>query len=150
MDNIILKDKSINIDGLEYPCRYPENYRFDKCLYCSNSDKLYNKKNIRVYNPKLKQHCYLEWYWPNIGDTNLLFVTFPRTDGPVDSWSSSVTQHVNITTWTRENMIGEFVRFRIISINEDNYCRVSDNWNYKNDGIYARDAFYKINKIFEM
>ena len=34
----------------------------------------------------------------------------------------------------------------LLEIKEDGYCRVSDGYN-KPSGWYARDAFYKINKI---
>jgi len=155
--NIKKWDQFINestiIDGLEYPISEEDfeyiSRRGSKFAYVSNNpDNWHDKKNIRVYNHNTKKHFYLEKVWPKVGDNNLLFIDFPRTDAPVDSWSSDATQYAKVTAWGSGDRghSGDFVRFKIIEIDKDNYCRVDDGFN-KPSGWYARSCFYKINKI---
>ncbi len=80
-----------------------------------------------------------------LNDSNLVFITFPRTDAPVNSWTHA-TQHATIRTWAKPDLAGEFVRFKILSIDKYNYCSIDDGYN-KPAGAYALDCFYKINKI---
>lgn len=145
--------KGTIIDGIEYPISerdfdYLQRGGWSNYAYVNNSDNFNDKRNIRVYNHNTKEHYYLEGVWPEIGDGNLLFVTFPKTDAPRTSWSQHATQHASVRTWgAREGYTGEFVRYTIEEISKDNYCKVSDGYNHGASGWYARDSFYKINKI---
>lgn len=141
------------IDGLEYPIT-ESNFEHissrvsGKYAYYSISENFNDKRNIRIYNHSTKEHYFLEQVWPKIGDTNLLFVDFPRDDAPMDSWYSHATQHANIRTWARNELSGELVRYRIIGIDEHNYCRVDDGYNTPS-GVYHRSCFYTILKKFK-
>ncbi|MFA5586368.1 MAG: hypothetical protein WDA02_07485 [Saccharofermentanales bacterium] len=148
-------NEGIKIDGLEYPIserdfEYMKNSGYSNFAYVNNNpDKWHDKKHIRVYNHITKQHFYLEKVWPEVGDNNLIFVDFPRTDAPTDSWSQHATQYAKVRSWgqSRDEHHGDFIRFKIIQINDDNYCKVDDGYNEQPSGWYARDSFYKINKI---
>lgn len=146
------KYKGVTIDGLEYPISersfdYLIRSANSQYAYASNSENFHNKKNIRVYNHTTKEHYYLENVVVEVGDEGLLFVDFPKTDGPRNSWSERATQVVKIRTWGREEHRGEFVRYEITEIDKDNYCRVDDGYNKHKSGWYARDCFYKVIKI---
>lgn len=142
------------IDGLEYHTS-EENFNHyssygGRFAYFHIGDEWYDKNNIRVYNHTTKEHYFLEKVWPNLGDNNLLFIDFPRTDAPIDSWSSHATQYAKVRSWAHSHILsGDFVRFTIESIDKDNYCKITDGHNYPH-GWYARDCFYKIQKIFKM
>lgn len=112
----------------------------------NNPDNFHDKKHIRVYNHNTKHTFFLENIEVKVGDNNLLFIDFPRTDAPIDSWSKDSTQYATIRTWNRDNYQGDFVRFTIVEIGKDGMCRVSDGHNEPH-GWYARSCFYKINKI---
>jgi hypothetical protein len=152
---INIKENGVLIDDLLYPItksNFKYNIKFGSPKYCYSlfdSSDFYNRKYLRVYNHSTKEHYYLERAWPDITDNNLLFVDFPRSDGPIDSWASHVTQHACIRTWAREGYVGEFVRYKIVEIGKDNYCKVEDGYNSPS-GWYARDCFYKINKRFKI
>lgn len=146
------------IDGLEYHIsekdfEYHTRYGSKYAYFNPNAiENWYNKNMIRVYNHYTKEHLFLERVWANIGDNNLLFIDFPRMDGPIDSWCKAVTQYAIIKSWSdrAENELGgDFVRFTIDSIDKDNFCKVSDGYN-SNSGWYARGAFYKIIKTCKM
>lgn len=149
-DSIIAIKETILIGGLEYPIT-EKNWKYLQWQgtgypYANNSEDFNDKRHIRVWNKHTKEHYFLEKGWPEIGEGGLVFVIFPRTDGPTNSWASYVTQHVNIKTWGGKRD-GEFVRFEIKSIDKHNYCTVTDGYNKTNGGIYARDSFYTVNKI---
>jgi hypothetical protein len=142
------------IDGIKYPIT-PESFERLKnrgsifAYESNNPDNFYDKRNIRVYNHNTKYHYYLENVEVKIGDSNLLFIDFPRSDGPMGSWDSSVTQHAIVKSWGQSRGVhaGCFVRFRIDAIDKDGYCRVYDGYNENHSGLYARNCFYEINKI---
>lgn len=145
------KIKGTIIGGLEYPIS-EGNWKYlqwqgTSYPYASNVDDFNDKRHIRVWNKHTKQHFFLEKGWPEIGDMGLVFVTFPRTDGPINSCASYVTQHVNIRTWGGVERDGEFVRYEIKSIDKNNFCVVTDGYNKTNGGVYARDCFYLVNKV---
>jgi hypothetical protein len=156
MEDIVLEDTII--DGLVYPITpksfgYLVNSGYSRYAYTNNNpDSFTDKQNIRVYNHTTKEHFYLEAVWPELGDNNLLFVDFPRSDGPTSSWSNHVTQHAVIRTWgqSRGAQAGDFVRFTIESMDKDNYCRVNDGYNEHHSGSYSRGCFYKVVKIFKI
>lgn len=144
------------IDGLEY---FISEKNFNhlpnslgggcKSPYFSIGKNWYDKTHIRVYNMYTKEHFFLEQAFPKIGDSNLLFVDFPRSDAPTDSWASDATQHANIRTWAnhmKNGLGGDFIRYKILNIDQHNYCKASDEYN-EPSGAYALDAFYKIHKI---
>lgn len=145
-------NEQTKIDGLEYPIpedkfKWIANGENSRYAYVNNNpDNYMDRKNIRVYNPVTKKHYYLENVEVKVGDNNLLFVDFPRTDAPVDSWSQHATQYAIIRNWNRDNYQGDFVRYEILEINKNGMCKVSDGYN-EPSGWYARDSFYKINKI---
>lgn len=149
-------NEGIKIDGLEYPIsersfEYMKHSGYSNFAYSNNNTENWNdKKHIRLYNHITKQHFYLERVWPKIGDNNLIFVDFPRTDAPPESWSQHATQYAKVRSWgqSRENYHGDFIRFKIIEINKNDYCKVDDGYNEQTSGWYTRDSFYKINKIY--
>lgn len=133
--------------GLEYHLS-EEGFKRKKgyAYFNPNADvNWHDKRTIRVFNHNTNEHYYLENVWPSIGDSNLLFIDFPRTDSPIGSWSSDSSQTCKPVVWAREELKGEFVRFKIHEIDKDNYCRVDDSYN-KPFGWYARSCFYKITK----
>ena len=148
-------NEGVVIDGLEYPIsernyEYLVNGGWPKFIYTNNNpENFHDKSHIRVYNHKTKEHYYLENVVVKPGDSNLLFVDFPRTDAPTDSWSSDASQHANIRCWNRNDLPKwDFVRYKILSINDNGMCWVDDGYN-EPSGWYARDCFYKINKIMK-
>jgi len=148
-------NEGVMIDGLEYPISdrsydYLIRSGYSNFIYVNNNPDDWNDKiNIRVYNHQTKEHFYLEKVWPEIGDNNLIFVDFPRTDAPTNSWSPDATQYAKIRSWgqSRGEHYGDFIRFKIVGIDKNNYCTVDDGYNHKHGGSYARNCFYKITKI---
>lgn len=142
----------VELGGLVYPANQTTLWKVNKGWgsayhYFNPSDKFYDKQHLRVYNHKTNQVFYLERVYPTIGDNNLLFVDFPRTDGYVEN--QKCTQYAIIRTWSdgrSKEHSGDFVRFTIEHINEDRFCRINDGYN-KPSGVYASNCFYKINKI---
>lgn len=149
---MLLKEE-IEIDGLKYPIsqdkfKWIQNGENNRYAYINNNpDNYMDRKHIRVYNPNTKKHYFLERVDDiKVGDNNLLFVDFPRTDAPADSTWQHATQYAVIRTWNRDNYQGDFARYEIVSIRKDGYCVVSDGYNTPH-GYFSGDAFYKINKI---
>jgi hypothetical protein len=140
------------IDDLEYPI-LEKNFKFiqnsGKFAYKNNNENNWNDKNeLRIYNHFTKEHFLLIRKWDLApGDNNLIFVDFPRTDGPTNSWT---TQHalVKCHNDSKPGLLGDFMRFTILSIDRNGYCDVTDGYN-TGMGAFARDCFYSINKILK-
>lgn len=145
------------IDGLDYlvpedKFKWILNGFGSKYAYANpNAEKnWYDKTLIRVYNHIKKEHYWLERVWPEVGDSNLLFVDFPRSDAPTYSWASDATQHALVRTWAHfkkpEEIANDFIRYKITHIDQWNYCNVDDGYNKPDNSGYARDCFYRITK----
>lgn len=146
----------MKIDGLEYlvteeDFKYLQNRGSSFAYALQDNEDFYNRKFLRVYNHNTKEHYYVESVYPKVGDSNLLFIDFPRSNAPVDSWMSGTTRHANITSWNKseKDLGNDFVRFTIEYIDKEGYCQLFDG-RKKCGGWYSRSCFYKINKVFKM